>query len=95
MTRPRLSIFTLGGRFYDFHIDNFVDALSNISHRSAIALGSNKRVMMNLGSLDPALGCSGLMSIFSYDSHPVTRSRRGDTRGERVAPRLGASPAGL
>lgn len=39
--------------------------------------------MMNLGSLDPALGCSGLMSILSYDSHPVTRSRRrGDTRGE-------------
>ena len=44
-------------------------------------LGSNNLVMMNLGSLDPALGCSGLMSIFSYDSHPVTRSRRGDTRG--------------
>ena len=55
--------------------------MSNISHRSAIALGNNKVVMMNLGSLDPALGCSGLMSIFSYDSHPVTRSRRGDTRG--------------
>ena len=31
---------------------------------------------MNLGSLDPALGCSGLMSILSYDSHRVTRAAR-------------------
>ena len=31
---------------------------------------------MNLGSLDPALGCSGLMSILSYDSHRVTRGAR-------------------
>ena len=31
---------------------------------------------MNLGSLDPALGCSGLMSILSYDSHRVTKGAR-------------------
>ena len=33
--------------------------------------------MNQLGSLDPALGCSGMMSIFSYDSHPVSRGQRG------------------
>ena len=31
---------------------------------------------MNLGNMDPALGCSGLMSILSYDSHRVTRGAR-------------------
>ena len=31
---------------------------------------------MKLGSLDPALACSGAMSTFSYDSHPVSRAHR-------------------
>ena len=31
---------------------------------------------MKLGSLDPALTCSGAMSTFSYDSHPVSRGHR-------------------
>ena len=43
---------------------------------------------MNLGSLDPALGCSGLMSILSYDSHPVSRSQRHQLHDE--LPRLSA-----
>merc|ERR1711953_209006 len=34
--------------------------------------------MNQLGSLDPALGCSGVMSILSYDSHPVSRRRNCD-----------------
>jgi len=34
--------------------------------------------MMNLASMDPALACSGLMSNFSYDSHPVSRRRTED-----------------
>ena len=32
----------------------------------------------HMDQLDPALGCSGLMSIFSYDSHPVSRRRNCD-----------------
>ena len=28
---------------------------------------------MKLGSMDPALACSGPMSTFSYDSHPISR----------------------
>ena len=41
---------------------------------------------MNLGSLDPALTCSGMMSNFSYDSHPVSRRRTEDElpRGRAV-----------
>ena len=30
---------------------------------------------MKLGSMDPALACSGPMSTFSYDSHPVSRGK--------------------
>ena len=30
---------------------------------------------MKLGSMDPALACSGPMSTFSYDSHPISRGR--------------------
>ena len=45
--------------------------------------------MNQLGSLDPALGCSGLMSIFSYDSHPVSRRRNG---GDQL-PRLNSTQA--
>ena len=30
---------------------------------------------MKLGSMDPALVCSGPMSTFSYDSHPMSRGR--------------------
>ena len=41
---------------------------------------------MKLGSLDPALACSGAMSTFSYDSHPVSRGRRGEVLDE--LPRL-------
>ena len=41
---------------------------------------------MKLGSLDPALTCSGAMSTFSYDSHPVSRGRRGG--GVDELPRL-------
>ena len=44
--------------------------------------------MNQLGSLDPALGCSGVMSIFSYDSHPVSRSRNCDQ-----LPRLNSTQA--
>lgn len=32
---------------------------------------------MKLGSMDPALACSGPMSTFSYDSHPISRGRYG------------------
>ena len=32
---------------------------------------------MKLGSMDPSLVCSGPMSTFSYDSHPVSRGRMG------------------
>ena len=31
--------------------------------------------IMKLGSMDPALACSGPMSTFSYDSHPISRAR--------------------
>ena len=44
--------------------------------------------MNQLGSLDPALGCSGMMSIFSYDSHPVSRRRNCDE-----LPRINSSQA--
>ena len=30
---------------------------------------------MRLGSMDPALLCSGPMSTFSYDSHPISRGQ--------------------
>ena len=30
---------------------------------------------MKLGSMDPALACSGPMSTFSYDIHPVSRGK--------------------
>ena len=30
---------------------------------------------MKLGSMDPALICSGPMSTFSYDSHAMSRGR--------------------
>ena len=33
---------------------------------------------MKLGSMDPALICSGPMSTFSYDSHPMSRGRMVD-----------------
>ena len=32
-------------------------------------------VNMKLGTMDPALACSGPMSTFSYDSHPISRAR--------------------
>ena len=32
---------------------------------------------MKLGSMDPALACSGPMSTFSYDSHPISRGMMG------------------
>ena len=41
---------------------------------------------MKLGSMDPSLVCSGPMSTFSYDSHPVSRARRGQLGDE--LPRL-------
>ena len=31
------------------------------------------RLKMRLGQMDPRLACSGPMSTFSYDSHPVSR----------------------
>ena len=40
---------------------------------------------MNIGSLDPALTCSGMMSNFSYDSHPVSRRRTQDELPRGVA----------
>ena len=42
----------------------------------------------SLDQLDPALGCSGVMSILSYDSHPVSRRRNCDE-----LPRLSSSQA--
>ena len=44
------------------------------------------RVRMNLGSLDPALTCSGMMSNFSYDSHPVSRRRQVQDELPRLLP---------
>merc|ERR1711976_347458 len=44
---------------------------------------TQKHINMNLSSLDPALGCSGLMSIFSYDSHTVSRGARHEHDGHR------------
>jgi len=35
-------------------------------------------IIMKLGSMDPALICSGPMSTFSYDSHPMSRGRMVD-----------------
>ena len=32
-------------------------------------------VNMKLGTMGPALACSGPMSTFSYDSHPISRAR--------------------
>ena len=32
-----------------------------------------RRLKMRLGQMDPRLACSGPMSTFSYDSHPVSR----------------------
>ena len=36
---------------------------------------SPQPIIMKLGSMDPALVCSGPMSTFSYDSHPISRGR--------------------
>ena len=38
----------------------------------------------SLDQLDPALGCSGVMSILSYDSHPVSRRRNCDELPRRA-----------
>ena len=38
----------------------------------------NEDPAMSLGTMDPALVCSGPMSNISYDSHVVTRRRMAD-----------------
>ena len=47
------------------------------------------RPPLQMDKLDPALGCSGLMSIFSYDSHPVSRRRNCDELPRRNNARAG------